>query len=83
MFQAREYPLCLLLGAGCFITLSFLVENSTVTLKKKKKKAKHESYEISFIWGQMRTLAQETASLVTLRHSQKKEGNRPAEEILP
>ena len=33
----------------------------------KKKKAQCESCELSFIWGQMRTIAQETASQIPLR----------------
>ena len=34
---------------------------------EKKKKAQCESCELSFIWGQIRTIAQETASQIPLR----------------
>ena len=37
----------------------------------KKKKAQHESCELSFIWGKMRTIAQETASQMALRNCSK------------
>ena len=39
--------------------------------KEKKKKTQWQSCELSFIWGQMKTIAQETAFQITLRNCSK------------
>ena len=44
------------------------------TADLKKKKAQHESCELSFIWGKMRTIARETASQIELRNCSKEVG---------
>ena len=54
-----QSPMDLLLGA-----INFKKE-------KKKKKTQWQSCELSFIWGQMKTIAQETAFQITLRNCSK------------
>ena len=44
-----------------------LSHNTLLLHVDQKKKAQCESCELSFIWGQMRTIAQETASQIPLR----------------
>ena len=69
-------------GSGCLLGC---LDYSGCWLKKykqtskqkqinKKKKAPFESYELSFIWGKMRTIAQETGPQITLRNCSKKGG---------
>ena len=41
-----------------------------------KKNAQHESCELSFIWGKMRTAAQETAFQIALRNCPKGVGGK-------
>ena len=43
-----------------------------------KKNAQCESYELSFIWGKMRTLAWETAFQIALRNCYEEVGGRSA-----
>ena len=43
---------------------------------KKKKNAQHESCELSFIWGNIRTAAWETAPPIALRNFQRGTGKR-------
>ena len=42
----------------------------------KKKNAQGESYELSFIWGKMRTIDQETAFQIALRNCSKEVGGK-------
>ena len=44
--------------------------------KKKKKKTQWQSCELSFIWGQIKTIAQETAFQITLRNCSRVIGRR-------
>ena len=41
---------------------------------EKKKRAQCDNYELSFIWGKMRTIAWETASPIALRNCSKESG---------
>ena len=47
-----------------------------------KKGTQQESCELSFIWGKMRTAAQETAPRMALRPLQRGSGGRPVQKIL-
>ena len=51
----------------CQSSLSKYV-TSFLSTKKKKKKAQRKSCELSFIWGKMRAIAQETAFQIVLRN---------------
>ena len=42
------------------------------------KNAQHENCELHFIWGKMKTLAQETAFQIALRNCSKEVGGRSA-----
>ena len=53
-----------LLDQGDICLFSFLF--TVLTGKTEKKKAQHETCELSFIWGNMRTAVWEEASQITL-----------------
>ena len=53
--------------------MSCLTSGGLVDLKKK---AQHESYELSFIWGKMGTADREIASQIALRNCSKKAGRK-------
>ena len=50
-------------------TCAWDINNNLLSIycRLKKKKTQRESCELSFIWGKMRTIAQETVSQIALR----------------
>lgn len=54
-----------------FIQVIVILNNYTVSTLKGEQ---HESCEFSFLWGKMRTIAQETASQLVLRNCQRGRG---------
>ena len=61
-----------LLDQGDICLFSFLF--TVLTGKTEKKKAQHETCELSFIWGKIRTIALETASQIDLRYQLERGG---------
>ena len=76
-FQHHSREQCIVLSRAGFsplLPLSSLDRLAHLWALSTKKDAQCESYELSFIWGKMRTADQETAPQIALRNCSKEAG---------